>query len=138
MQDTAGNVGSATRELPAITPPASTPANPPSQPLANPTSFQTASQGSTPAGASGSAWDNNRSTGTSFPARTDALPPSAPVPAAAYQQPSTTYQQPAASYQQPVASSYQQPISNYQQPVPSPSPELSNRLVASSENTRGP
>ena len=137
MQDTAGNVGSATRELPAITPPASSPANPPSQPLANPTSFQTASQGSTPAGTGGSAWDN-RSTGTSFPARTDSLPPSTPAPAAAYQQPSTTYQQPAASYQQPVASSYQQPISNYQQPVPSPNPELSNRLVASSENTRGP
>jgi hypothetical protein len=138
MQDTAGNVGSATRELSAITPPASSPANPPSQPLANPTSFQTGSQGSTPAATSVSAWDNNRSTGTSFPARTDSLPPSTPAPAAAYQQPSATSQQPAASYQQPVASSYQQPISNYQQPVPSPSPELSNRLVASSENTRGP
>src|SRR5713226_6948191 len=53
MQDAAGNVGSASRDLPAVNTPAP-PTTQPSQPVATPTSLQTA-------GNSSSAWDSNRS-----------------------------------------------------------------------------
>jgi hypothetical protein len=134
MQDTAGNVGSATRDLPAITPPPAPLANPPTQPLT----------GREAAATSSPAWDNNRSASTTSLTRSDTLPlaSSSQQPASTYQQSSTPYQTPATTYQQPTSTqqptSAQQPISNYQQPVPAPGPEFSNRLVASSENTRGP
>jgi hypothetical protein len=130
IQDTAGNVGSATRDLPAIIPPA--PTTPVSQPAATPTSLQAT-------GNSSSAWDNNRSTSATPLPRNDTLPPAASSqpPASAYPQSSTPYQTSATTYQQPTSSTYQQPTSNYQQQAPSPSPESSNRLVASSENIRG-
>jgi hypothetical protein len=108
-------------------------------------------------GNSSSAWDNNRNAATTSPARNDILPStlisqqsstlSSQQPAPSYSQTSTPYQAPAqtstpyqtpaSTYQQPTASSFQQPTSNYQQPVPTPGAEFSNRLVASSENTRG-
>ncbi len=139
MQDTAGNVGFGTRDLPAVAqavappkvPAASTYSNPPSSPVAATT---------------GSAWDNNRPTQTTSLTRPDSLPLASSNPqtsggnqqsAPTYQQPGTGYQQPA-SYQQPTWNSNQQPVSNYQQPIPAAGSDLSNRLVASSENLRGP
>src|SRR5207249_1836360 len=67
MQDMAGNVGSASRDLPAVIPPAP-PITQSSQPVATPTSLQTAVNSS-------SAWDNNRSAVAASPARNDTLPP---------------------------------------------------------------
>jgi hypothetical protein len=123
MRDTAANVGSAVREVPAVAVPSATPTSP---------TF-TSSQ-STPATTNtGTSWDNSHST----VARNDSLPP-----APAYQQPSAPYQSPSSGFQPPAnnypSTTNQQPVSNYQQPIPPPGPELSNRLVASSENTRGP
>ncbi len=130
MQDTAGNVGIGTRDLPAIASPPAPPALQSSAAYSNPANV--------PAANTGSAWDNNRSAQSTSLPRNDNLPSTNnyPQPSANYQQPSSSYQQPSSGYQQPAAN-YQQPVSNYQQPPPAPGPELTNRLVASSENMRG-
>lgn len=137
IQDTAGNVGLGTRDLPANAPPAAPPVNPVASTYSNPPSVPVAA---TPASGS----DNNHSAQTTSLTRTDSLPSSYQQPAAAnappastFQQPNSTYQPSATSFQQPMTNSYQQPVSNYQQPIPAPSPDLSNRLVASSETMRG-
>jgi hypothetical protein len=137
IQDTAGNVGLGTRDLPAVAPPASSSVNSAASTYTNPPSVP-------PAASTSSVWDNNRTAQTTSLTRTDSLPSSYPqsVPvnsqaSSTYQQPSSTYQQPATTYQQLPTNSYQQPVSNYQQPIPTPGPELNNRLVASSETMRG-
>jgi len=139
MQDTAGNVGSGIRDLPGVAPTTAPPPIPASSANSTPANVSSTS-------AAGSGWDNSRPAPTTSPNRIDSLPSAGNPPAStsyqqpaasSSQQPSGSYQQPA-SYQQPVANTYQQPVSNYQQPIPPPGPELSNRLVASSENTRGP
>jgi hypothetical protein len=149
LQDTAGNVGSGTRDLPAVASAAAPPPVP-----ANSSNNAIAATSST--STTGSGWDNSRLAQTPAPTKIDSLPAGNPTSSSTYQQPGTSYQQPSSSYQQPssyqqansasqpssyqqpISNSYQQPVSNYQQPIPPPGPELSNRLVASSENTRGP
>jgi hypothetical protein len=140
MQDTAGNMGFGTRELTATASAVAPPASPSTSPAySNPPSIPSAASGTSP-------WDTNRSAQTTSMTRTDSLPASSGYqqPSNGYQQPSSTYQQPASSYQapgsgyqQPAWNSNQQPVSNYQQPLPAPGAELSNRLVASSETSRG-